>query len=127
MYISVGSAPDFSSFNTAFMPESLTSAKCNALAVKNAISVVMPTYSIFNSFLFPTFPITFLHSFAAEPRVFCENSTVGPLTAAIGGRLDKKDEQIWSKPGSIWSCASSRSHDVETPAGGRYVSRAGKA
>jgi len=53
MYISVGSAPDFSSFNMAFMPESLMSAKCNALAVKNAISVVMPTYSIFYSFLFP--------------------------------------------------------------------------
>jgi hypothetical protein len=125
MYISIGLALDFGFLNAALMSDLLMFTKCNDLADKNLISVIIPTYSISNSFPFPTFAIISLDSGTVDPPVFAKIRRSGRFRAAISGRLDKKHEQIWSKPGSIWSYVSA-SHDLETPAG-RYVSRAGKA
>src|SRR5690348_2684294 len=123
MYILVSSALQYISFNMALMLDLLMSAKCNALAARNAISVVIPTHSIFNCFLFLTFSIISLHSAAAEPPVFAKIRRSGRSEPEDSTRNMGKFGLDLTQFGRMFLAAS---HDVETPAG-RYVSRTGKA
>jgi len=70
MYILIAFARDSSSFSMAVMSDLRMLTRCNALAAKDVISVVIPTHSIFTFFLFLTFSIISLHSAAAKPLVF---------------------------------------------------------
>jgi hypothetical protein len=117
MYITADLRPYLSSSVVVFGSELCMSTKCNALAVKSVISAVIPTHRMSAFFPFLTFSIISLHFIARRTALFCENSTVGPLRTAISGRLDKKHEQIWSKPGSIWSDVSSRESRCRGPGG----------
>jgi hypothetical protein len=126
MYILIGLTLDFSFFNTAFMSDLLMSAKCNALAARNAISVAMPTNSISNSFLFLIFSITSLHSVAAEPAVFAKIRRLSRSEPRLAGDSTKNMSKFGLNLAQFGPMFLAASHDVETSAG-RYVSRAGKA
>jgi hypothetical protein len=89
MYILVGLTLDFSSSDTASMSDLVMSTKCNALAARNEISVIIPTYSIFNSFLFLTFSIISLHSAVAEPPVFAKIRRLGGTAPRLVGDSTK--------------------------------------
>jgi len=65
----------------ALILDLLMPTKCNALAVRDAISLVIPTHSIFSSFLFPSFSIISLHSVAAQPAVFAKIRRLGGWAA----------------------------------------------
>jgi hypothetical protein len=85
----VGFALDSGSFNMAFMSDLLMSTKCNGLAAKNVISVIIPTYSIFHCFLCPTFAIISLHSRTAEPPFFAKIQWSGRSEPRLAGDSTK--------------------------------------
>ena len=126
MYILVGLTLDFSSFDTASMSHLVMSIKCNALAAKNGISVILLTYSIFNSFLFLTFAIISLHPIAVEPAFFARIRRSGRREPRFDANSTKKMGKFGLNMGKFGPMFLAASHDAETPAG-RYVSRAGKA
>src|SRR5690242_13361998 len=89
MYRLIGLSLDLSAFNTIFVSGLPMSAKCNALAIENAISVVIPTHSTFNFFLFLTFPIISLHSASAGPAFFAKIRRLGGSEPRLAGDSTK--------------------------------------
>jgi hypothetical protein len=89
MYILICSILGFISFNTTFRSDLAMPTKCNALAARNAISVVIPIYSISNSFLFPSFSIISLHSVAAQAAFFARIRWSGRSLARLAGDSTK--------------------------------------
>src|SRR5690349_471778 len=108
MYILVVFSLGFSSFNSVFISDMLMPTKCNALAVRNVISVGISPHGIFNSFLFLTFSIISLHSASAQSAVFAKIQRLGRSEPRLEGDSTKNMSQFGLNLAQFGSYVSNR-------------------